>query len=391
MAKELKDSTIAEYEKKLRKLDESRVDFKNPERVLAFLPGFAGSTQKAYLSAVKWKHGQEGLEFPAVLQDKINELYGKQNERDKTQLMTAKQKESYVPWEDILALKDVKNEYYGHRNMGGLRGEIGVPKGYSKSRFDSQTIFNLYTLQAPVRADYAEMLISFGEERGYKDQNEVVIKDRTTSYFVFRDYKTAGTYGVVRIPMNPELYDLEFADKKQPEDKDDRPELFNADRKLFAEMVTFTFTERLKTLDKYKPKKIYEGTPEWDDYYKKLEKGEIKKAERFRDTRQDKLFVETSISVGIDMLRHSYIMYMYPKLKTIKEKEDLARRMLHSTAQQERYNLVGKEDEVVEEEVQPAGGAGADMEEFGRRIVRVSPSFKRVLQDTWDDYFIKKL
>ena len=72
MAKELKESTIAEYEKKLRKIDESGVDFKTPERVLAFLPGFAGSTQKAYLSAVKWKHGQEGLEFPAVLQDKIN-------------------------------------------------------------------------------------------------------------------------------------------------------------------------------------------------------------------------------------------------------------------------------------------------------------------------------
>jgi hypothetical protein len=147
--------------------------------------------------------------------------------------------------------------------------------------------------------------------------------------------------------MNPELYDLEFADKQKT---DNRTKLFDADKKLFAEMVTFTFTERLKTLAKYKPTKIYEGTPEWEEYYAKRDKGEINKAPKFRDIKQDKLFVETSISVGIDMLRHSYIMYMYPKLKTIKEKEDLARRMLHSAAQQEKYNLVGKEDEEMSEE-----------------------------------------
>jgi hypothetical protein len=40
---------------------------------------------------------------------------------------------------------------------------------------------------------------------------------------------------------------------------------------------------------------------------------------------------------------------MYPKLKTIKQKEELAKRMLHSTDQQEKYNLVGEDAEGEEE------------------------------------------
>jgi len=387
MAKELKESTIKEYNKKLTKLDESRVDFKDTDKVLAFLVGFAGSTQKAYLSAIKWKHGQAGLEFPKVLQEKINELYGQQNERDKSQVMTPKQKLNYVPWEDILALKDIKLEPKGHRYMD----EDNVPKGMSKSRFDSQTIFNLYTLQAPVRADYVGMIISWNEERGTEDENEVVLKTRTTSYFVFRDYKTSGTYGVVRIPMNPELYDLEFAKVKKPHPPMEKLELtlFDVDKKTFTEMVTYTFTERLKKTEKYAPQKVYEGTPEYEEYYNKYEEGLVKKAPRFRNITEDKKFLMISpVSIGIDMLRHSYIMYMYPKLKTIKEKEDLAKRMLHSTTQQEKYNLVGKEDE---EEVPVTRGAGRDeTEDYSRVITSMSPSFKKHLENVWGDYFIKK-
>ena len=181
MAKELKESTIKTYEAKIRKLNEDGVALGNGKAVLDYLDskGLGESAVKAYLSAIKWKLAEDGVAFPDLLQKQINELYGLQNNRDKSQLMTPKQKENFVPWEDILALKPEKN-----------------------------LVYDLYTLQAPVRADYGDMVVSRGKENeDLEDVNEVVVKTRTTSYFVFRKYKTSGTYGTVRIPMNPELFD----------------------------------------------------------------------------------------------------------------------------------------------------------------------------------------
>ena len=100
-------------------------------------------------------------------------------------------------------------------------------------------------------------------------------------------------------------------------------------------------------------------------------------------------FSHSKKKIGVDILRHSYIMYMYPKLKTIKEKEELAKRMLHSTAQQEKYNLIGI-DELVEEE--PAAGAGEEEQEYyySRRMLKMPPVFKKGLREEWDNYFHKK-
>jgi hypothetical protein len=47
----------------------------------------------------------------------------------------------------------------------------------------------------------------------------------------------------------------------------------------------------------------------------------------------------TGKEVGVSLLRHAYITSVYPTLTTIKQKEDLARRMLHSATLQEQYNL----------------------------------------------------
>jgi hypothetical protein len=56
-------------------------------------------------------------------------------------------------------------------------------------------------------------------------------------------------------------------------------------------------------------------------------------------------FGDDDEKIGVDILRHAYIMEHFPKLKTIKEKDELARRMLHSRMTQETYNLVGKEED----------------------------------------------
>jgi hypothetical protein len=138
----------------------------------------------------------------------------------------------------------------------------------------------LYIYQAPVRLDYANMkvrqLISSGSG------NEVVFAGRSSSYFVFREFKTSSTYGEVRIDIAPELYDI----------------IKDAEGTLLP-------------------------------YASAAVLGNIVRGE---------------FGFGVDILRHSFIMDQFPKLKTIKQKEALARRMLHSVAMQERYNLVGAED-----------------------------------------------
>ena len=49
-------------------------------------------------------------------------------------------------------------------------------------------------------------------------------------------------------------------------------------------------------------------------------------------------FHTTRKTIGINLLRHAYIKHHYPELTTIKQKEDLARMMLHSKDKQEAYN-----------------------------------------------------
>jgi hypothetical protein len=45
----------------------------------------------------------------------------------------------------------------------------------------------------------------------------------------------------------------------------------------------------------------------------------------------------TGKEVGVSLIRHSYITHVYPGLRSLAKKQELARRMLHSTDRQERY------------------------------------------------------
>jgi len=296
MAKELKESTIAEYEKKLNKIQRD-VEIEDPVGIMDWLEkmGFGESTKKAYLSAVKYDFGRKGSAFPEVLQKEINRLYGIQNQRADAQVMTPKQEERMVDWETV---RVKAHQYIRDYNVVPLSGKgPKVPRPDNGVDYDERVwIAGLYTFQAPVRADYGDMLVSKGKSAGDDVGNELVMRGREDSYFIFRDYKTAKTYGNVEIILEPEMWDLFggewfvgayageyiFADKSS---------------KQFSSMVLDTFEEILGV------------------------KG-----------------------FGVSMLRHSYIMHMFPKLKTIRQKEELAKSMLHSRITQENYNLVGTAD-----------------------------------------------
>lgn len=307
----MKEGTIKEYEKKIKKLNENIDDFyEEPMEILNWLEesGFTGSTQKAYLSAVKWEMGAD--KFPDFLQEKLDELYKQQNEHTKSQLMTTTQKQNFVEWSVI---KKKAEEFIERHKDTGVKSKYG---GQSVE-IDYPTkvlIAGLYTLQPPVRADYGDMLVSHDAHEEGHEGNELVYRGRTNSYFLFRKYKTSDTYGEVRIPVSPELYDLITHLGKEKgkylfENRGLRTELETRNEplgsKLFAQEVQVTFGEVLG-----------------GDY------GRHVGAKKF----------------GINLLRHAYIMEHFPKLKNIKQKDELAKKMLHSRLTQENYNLVGEED-----------------------------------------------
>lgn len=296
MAKELKESTLAEYKKKLDKIQRDDVDLDDVVGIMAWLDksGFGDSTKKSYLSAIKYDIMRKGTAFPDVLQKELNRLYGNQNAVASSQLMTPKQQERMVDWETVKAKTKKYIADYNVVPMSGKGSRVERPDG---ADYDERVwIAGLYVYQAPVRADYGDMLVSNNKSAGDDVGNELVMRGREDSYFMFRDYKTASTYGNVEIILEPEMWDL-FGGEWFKKAYGGEHIFAGKTSKQFSQMVLDTFEEILGV------------------------KG-----------------------FGVSMLRHSYIMYMFPKLKSIRQKEELAKSMLHSRLTQETYNLVGSAD-----------------------------------------------
>ena len=324
-----KESTQNEYRKKVLKLEKDGFPQESwRERasdILEHLKQYAVSTQKGYLSAIKFTLAKDDI--PGLIQDRIDELYKIQNEKARSQVPTEKQNDFLIPWNKIVEEaaarieENKKGLAYLYLGIKGRRDREAVARGTalpdsnailddvakdekmiegekmnvtgtggganSWSFFSDRMLVNaLYTLQAPTRLDYANMkFVDDGVG------NACILKTRTTSYFVFRKYKTDATYGEIRIDINPKLFDLI------------QLSLWNEDS----------------------------GTDLLLSYKTSAVLGNV---------------VREQFGFGVDILRHSYIMEHFPKLKTIVEKDELARRMLHSRNTQETYNLVGVSDEI---------------------------------------------
>ena len=260
------ESSLKQYAFRMERLRQESVSYTNLAELMRWfeLKGLGASSQKVYLSAIKHSNPDA---FPKALQDKLNELYTEQNKRDTTQVLTETQQERFVRW------TDVQKAYSSFRPTNILEWRTFL-------------IMSLYMLQPPVRADYGEMRI-FPKYDKKRTGNELIWNK--SPVFVFRDYKTAKTYGEVKIPVSKALQDVI---------RDWFERLGMMPSHLLGDAVspnTFAVTVART--------------------FKKLLGQEF----------------------GVSMLRHSYITHMFPKLKSIKQKEDLAKKMLHSRDLQEKY------------------------------------------------------
>lgn len=186
-----------------------------------------------------------------------------------------------------------------------VQRELHAKTDKTKRDWLDLVIVSLYSLQPPARADYGEMKV-FSKREGKKWEGNQLVWAKGNPRFIYKIYKTASKYGTTIVKVSKDLYKVLEGWftylGKVPEFLLDRHLTDNA----FTQLVIDTF-ERL-----------------------------------------------TAKRVGITLLRHAYITKMYPLMKTRKQKEELAAKMMHSVDRQEIYNNPaekGKKIEVLEKEI----------------------------------------
>ena len=273
------ENTIKQYAARLSQLKKSGIDaMTDPNSLFKWFESqeLGASAQKVYLSALKFGNLEE---FPKVLQDKLSELYQQQNKKDMDQTLSDKQQANYVEWNQLVAVQK----------------KLADKENKTDSEWKQYLVASLYTLNAPVRADYGEMEVhkKYNSER---TGNEIIwgIKKPV---FVFRVYKTAKTYGEVKINIEKPLQD-----------------------------VIRDWFNHLGGVPKYLIGDAPSNTNAFAIYV----------AETFKRY--------TGKTVGVSLIRHSYITDVFPTLKTLKQKQDLATSMLHSRDLQEKYRVIEEEE-----------------------------------------------
>jgi hypothetical protein len=272
--KPISDSTKKKYDQAIKRIEDAKLNLDKPKEVIAWIRTKGeGSAQKTYLSAIKYHLGfrPKPFHFPVEYQREIDTLFGRQSEKDTNQELSTKQVENFVPYSELL---DVQ------RQLADMEKD--------DSEWRSYVIASLYTLNAPVRADYGEMRV-FGREDSRRTTGNELIWRKKKPVFIFREYKTSKDYGPITIPVSKEL----------------------------AAVIGEWFghlgaTPKYLLNDKITPNYLL----------------------RFIED----AFVSTGKKVGVNILRHAYIQFHLPAIATnTVKRQELATRMLHSVERQQVY------------------------------------------------------
>jgi integrase len=154
-------------------------------------------------------------------------------------------------------------------------------------------IYCLYTLNAPVRADYVDMLVVDKYTAKHKadvSRNYCVI-NKDKGYFVFNQHKTMQTYGQVIVPIHKELLEI-------------IKETCNTDDDLLSQKTPGDLSQIVIRI------------------FNKL----------------------SGKQMGIGLLRHSFISEYLLKTRRIVDKDAIAKTMMHTYVTQETYAVIDDSD-----------------------------------------------
>jgi hypothetical protein len=277
---EYSENTLKRYRIALKKLEEANLSIKEePEKVVMYLQEKYDkyNTRKSFLSAI-YSTYEDRTTIPKVYKDAMGAEFKLQKAKEEAQELTPEQDANYLPWNEIMKVqKTLENK-----------------KDKTKSEWLEYLVVSLYTLTSPVRSDYGAMKIV----KSGKDKSKLnLFVNIKQPYFLFREYKTADTYGNVKILV---------------------------------------------------PKPLVKVITEWFEYINQIPEyllGENKYTPITLSNYVRNVFKKyTDKSVGINILRHSYLTYMNDvgKLRSIKNKTAVAKKMLHSIETQTKYDLPKK-------------------------------------------------
>jgi len=273
----LSESSKKKYDQAVKRIKDAGYDIeKQTKEVIAWIKTKgANPAQLTYYAAIKYELGKLDKPFPMpkVYQDEIDRLAAIQNGKQNDQELTERQVSNFVSYTDLLAIQ---------QRLAGKEDK-------TDKEWKDYLVASLYTLQPPVRADYGAMKV-VAKRSTSRAGNELIWGQKQGAYFVFREYKTKGTYGNVELGVSPALHAV--------------------------------ITEWFAHLGKH-PKFLLGRSITPNDLL-----AEIQHA--FHTTRK---------TIGINLLRHAYITHFLSNVRTIKEKDDLARMMLHSREKQEQYGV----------------------------------------------------
>ena len=262
-------STLKQYAMRINILAKAGVDIKTPDDVFAWLEanGHGLSSQKVYIAAIQNALGEAS---PPAYREKIKALFKVIKEKEDKQLLTEKQQENFVKWTDLAAVQT---------QLAEQEKTIAQWKQY--------LVVSLYTLTAPVRADYGAMEVHTRRDKS-RTENELIWNSKPT--FIFRKYKTAKGYGEVEFPVPKPLVNV-----------------IKGWFDVLGGVPTYLLGDTAMTPNAFA----------------------VYIARTFK--------VYTGKEVGVSLIRHAYITHVYPSLRSLAKKQELARKMLHSTDRQERY------------------------------------------------------
>lgn len=284
------------------------------------MPPFADNTLKRYTIALK-KLEEAGLEIkeePEKVVRYLQEKYEKYNTRKSflSAIYSTYEDKATIPkiYKDAMKkefeLQKVKEEsqeltpeqdanYLPWNEIMNVQKQLQNKKDKTQSEWLEYLVVSLYTLTSPVRSDYGAMEVTPKSRK--KTMTNLFVNIRKP-YFIFREYKTKETYGEVRVLV---------------------------------------------------PKPLVKVITEWFEYINQIPEyllGNKYTPITLSNYVRNVFKKYTGKSVGINILRHSYLTHMNDvgKLRSIKNKTAVAKKMLHSIETQTKYDLPKKGAENVE-------------------------------------------
>jgi len=272
--RELAASTIKKYELALKRIEVAEKDLSKPEEVIAWIKGLGVEEKSQKLYYSAIKYHLARPPF----------VFPQEYQEELNRLYAIQNAQDP---KQQLSEKHVEN-FVPYADLLKVQQRLGAKEDKSDKDWRDYLIASLYTLQPPVRADYGSVLV-VAKRSESREGNQLVWGQKGGAYFVWKEYKTKGDYGTVEVRVSDDL----------------------------SAVITGWF-EHLGKIPKYLLGRAVDNNAIL---------GDIQHA--FRSTKKD---------IGVDILRHAYIKHHFPSLTSIAQKDELAKKMLHSRQTQEYYN-----------------------------------------------------